>query len=355
MDSEKFDRIVLDLLYDELDELTRASALRHIDQSSRAKVLYAELRATREVGALPLVEPPADLEERILLAERQARADRSFKQRLGGVISIVAGYAMRPQLGMAAVFLLFLGGSLLFLRARPGDHSAVQVTETGVPESESESVIVAVPETPPASEPEQLKARGAPVEEAKPDEPQGSDRAARSAPPRDEDSDDMEPLAAPMRAAESAREGRAGAEKKAEASSPYADALLAFHEGRYGEARERFDEIARAPGPDAASAALMAARATEKTSGCGAASSRFEQIARRHAATGVGQEARWLASECYRQLGDPERARSGYRELLGSANYDERARQALAGLDTKSEAEASSTAASKPASAAPAK
>src|SRR3954471_24324621 len=98
VDAEKFDKVVLDLLYDELDELTRASALRHVEQSGRAKALYTELRATREVGSLPLVEPPDDLEERILPAEKLARAERPLGQRLGTFVSIAASYAMRPQL-----------------------------------------------------------------------------------------------------------------------------------------------------------------------------------------------------------------------------------------------------------------
>jgi hypothetical protein len=118
LDSEKFDKVVLDLLYDELDELTRAAALRHIESSARARHIYSELRATREVGAVPLVEPPPDLTDRILDAERVARADRSLRSRIGSAVSILAGYAMRPQLAMAALLMLMIGSSLIFLRAR---------------------------------------------------------------------------------------------------------------------------------------------------------------------------------------------------------------------------------------------
>jgi hypothetical protein len=46
MDSDKFDRIVLDLLYGELDELTTAAARRHMDQSARAREIFAHLRAS---------------------------------------------------------------------------------------------------------------------------------------------------------------------------------------------------------------------------------------------------------------------------------------------------------------------
>jgi hypothetical protein len=102
MDCERFDRIVLDLLYDELDELTAAAARRHLDQCARCRGIMAGLRATREVGALPLVDPPDGLELRILEAERQMRAQLPLRQRAGRAVSVLAGYAMRPQLAMAA-------------------------------------------------------------------------------------------------------------------------------------------------------------------------------------------------------------------------------------------------------------
>jgi len=74
VDCEKFDRVVLDLLYEELDELTSAAAKRHMDHCSRCRAIGSGLRATREVGILPLIEAPAGLEERILETERRARA-----------------------------------------------------------------------------------------------------------------------------------------------------------------------------------------------------------------------------------------------------------------------------------------
>src|SRR5687768_996022 len=98
MDCEKFDRVVLDLLYAELDELTAASAKRHTEHCTRCRGILSELRATREVGSLPLVDPPEGLELKILEAERQARRGLPARQRVGRVISLLAGYAMRPQL-----------------------------------------------------------------------------------------------------------------------------------------------------------------------------------------------------------------------------------------------------------------
>ena len=43
MDCEKFDKIVLDLLYQELDELGTAAAERHLDQCARYRYLLTLL------------------------------------------------------------------------------------------------------------------------------------------------------------------------------------------------------------------------------------------------------------------------------------------------------------------------
>src|SRR6188472_646779 len=142
MDCEKFDRIVLDLMYGELDELTEAAARRHIEHCARCKGVSSGLRATREVGALGLVDPPDSLELGILEAERRMNAALPLGKRLGRGVSILAVYAMRPQLAMAALLLLMIGSSLFFLRGRPGARDSVLVTERGVPETEAEHVAI---------------------------------------------------------------------------------------------------------------------------------------------------------------------------------------------------------------------
>ena len=142
MDCEKFDRIVLDLMYGELDELTEAAAKRHIEHCSRCKAVSSGLRATREVGALVLVDPPPNLELGILEAERRLNAQLPLKKKLGRGVSILAVYAMRPQLAMAALLLLMIGSSLFFLRGRGGARDSVLITEHGVPETEAEHVAI---------------------------------------------------------------------------------------------------------------------------------------------------------------------------------------------------------------------
>jgi len=313
VDSEKFDKVVLDLLYDELDELTRASAVRHMDHSGRAKALYSELRATREVGELPLVEPPPDLARRILEAEEQVRKGRPLRQRIGAVVSIVAGYAMRPQLAMAALLLLMLGSSLLLLRVKPGEPNSLLVTERGVPESDRESVAIPVQRAPePAAAPEESPARA----------------SRRAEPPRDQ-----EP---PPRKKELDTSG-AG---RGPATGAFTDPLE--------EGSGSLGTRARAPMPPGtkASAAMDVAenpiglgardddavREELKAGGCAGDLAHHLAIAENPPSREAGQDATWAVAQCNEKLGRFGLAREGYRSLLGAPAYSDRARAALDAL-----------------------
>jgi hypothetical protein len=125
MDCEKFDQHVIDALYDELDELTHAALKRHVEGCSRCAGIWAGLRATREVGVLPLEEPSDDLEARILEAAFVAHKKVPFHKKVLRGLAWAGSHAMRPQLAMAALFFLVIGSSLLLLRARPGTVSPV--------------------------------------------------------------------------------------------------------------------------------------------------------------------------------------------------------------------------------------
>ncbi len=299
MDCERFERVVLDLLYDELDELTAASARRHLEHCARCQAIAAGLRATREVGALPLVDPPEGLELRILEAERNARSRLPLRQRAGRAVSVLAGYAMRPQLAMAALLLLAIGSSLIFLRASPGDRERVQVTERGAPEGESDTVaILPVP----AAEP--LMAEKAP-------RPAGA-AVAQAPKPEAEPKSDL---------------------GEAEGDSAYDAALAAFRDGRYSEARRQFEDVSARGGDQAAEAALYAALATKNGEGCAVAVSLFDRVPTRYPGTRSGYDATWQAAGCYETLGDTERARRSYQALLDDPNYGERAKVSLAQLE----------------------
>lgn len=341
MDCEKFDRIVLDLLYDELDELTTAAAKRHMEHCARCRSIGSGLRATREVGALPLVEPPEGLELRILQAEEQAAQLLPLGKRLGRGLSLLAGYAMRPQVSMAAVLMLVIGSSLFFLRAQPGDREHVLVTERGVPENDTE-VVTVLPKRADAPEPPRAGAHAVTSSRGE----DGAPRRDRAAEPKA-----AAPAPAPERfaAAPQAETGLRGGsslgaiadDKEAEGSEANADpdssydaAMAAYRDGRYSEAQRRFDEIASQGGPHAANAALYGAQALRRVSGCPAAARRFEEVHTRYPGS-VGSDAAWQAADCYRSLGELARARQNYEQLSADPSYKTRAKEAIAELDQR--------------------
>ena len=344
MDCEKFDRVVLDLLYEELDELTSAAAKRHMEHCSRCRGIGSGLRATREVGVLPLVEPPEGLSSRILEAERKVRARLPLRQRLGRAISVAADYAMRPQLAMAAVLLVMIGTSLVFLRVQPGQRDSVHVTERGIPESEGESVaIVPVPEKRPASDTLSGGAAHGPFAEPA---PEARRERAKGEARADEDKNDQ--AGAPAANAEPVE----GIIADGGGDDEYEQAMVAYRSGRYAEAQQGFDQVAVRAGPNAASAALFAARATRADTGCKDAARRFDDLGSRQRGSSIGNEASWQAADCYRQLGELADARRNYKLLLEAPAYKDRASEALASLGDEHVA---ARAASKPPPAAKAK
>jgi TolA-binding protein len=327
VDCEKFDQIVLDLLYDELSEITSAAAKRHMEHCARCKEIGTRLRATREVGALPLLDAPQGLELRILEAERRARRELPARQRVGRAVSMLAGYAMRPQLAMAALLLLVIGSSLLLLRARPGEQKSMMVTERGVPEGEPETVAVVPRASPrdaskakqveaPASDERRAEAKTAAERPSLPAAPPAA--AAKAAEAPGSRSDELSDGAAAARAGDSDR--------------AYEEALGAYRDRRYDEAQRRFSDVASRGGDNAASAALYAAQSARARSGCPTATPLFDDVYRRYPDSPPGREAAWQAAGCYRTLGDFERARREYELLLQTPGYADRAQAALASL-----------------------
>jgi TolA-binding protein len=339
VDCEKFDKVALEMLYDELDELTQAAATRHMDHCSRCGSVGARLRATREVGALPMLAPPPGLEESILRLERQARQALPIRQRLGRGISVLAGYAMRPQLAMASLLLLMIGSSFLFLRAKPGDADSVLVTERGIREVDESVAIVPLAEEP-EPETERVSAPAAALEAKAP-----IARAAASAasPPTGDAPNDNAENADPDEATD---------------SDAYEKAMRAYRQGDYAKARTDFEAIAAAGGERAASAQLYAAHSARSSTGCAEAAPKFDSVFQKFPGTSVGQEAAWQAAGCYRMLGQLDLARKHYRRLLDAPAYTDRAQHALARLDQQQAAAVASrkvaaerTSKSKPAAA----
>jgi hypothetical protein len=346
VDCEKFDRIVLDLLYGELDELTAAAAKRHLEHCARCRNIDASLRATREVGMLPLLDAPEGLELRILEAERHATELMPLRKRLGRGLSLLAGYAMRPQLAMAALLMLMIGSSLLFLRAQPGDRGHVLVTERGVPESDNDSVTVTAK---PAELPQSVVApRQSPrFDEAPPRRDRSADAKGEAhaaaplatVPPASAPGalDDRGAQAAANAPSDDKADDGAG-EGASDTDASYNAAMAAYRDGRYSEAERRFAAIASQGGSHAASAALYEVQALRMVSGCPAAAPRFDDVHSRYPGA-VGNDAAWQAADCFRSLGDVARARQDYQDLLSDPNYKARAQDALAELTQNAQAQ----------------
>jgi TolA-binding protein len=345
VDCEKFDRIVLDLLYDELDELTSAAAKRHMEHCARCRGIGAGLRATREVGMLPLIDAPEGLELRILEGERRATELLPLGKRLGRGLSLLAGYAMRPQLAMAALLMLMIGSSLLFLRAQPGDREHVLVTERGVPENDNDSVAVMPKKVDSlANDGAHAAARPSPRADDAP-------RRERSASEPKPEARVQAAPAAEVAATPPAMLGggveqgfaKAPADDKTEDSvsevagdtdASYDAAMAAYRDGRYSEAERRFAEIASQGGAHAPNAALYEVQALRMVSGCPSAAPRFEDVHSRYPGS-VGSDAAWQAADCFRSLGELARARQDYQDLMSDPNYKARAQDAIAELDQR--------------------
>ncbi|MDI1482205.1 tetratricopeptide repeat protein [Polyangium sp. y55x31] len=265
MDCQKFDQVVMDALYEELDELTYAALRRHVESCARCGEAWNGLRATREVAMLPLEEPSPGLEDRILAAVTDAQRTTPWHRKALRALAWAGSHAMRPQLAMAALFFLVIGSSLLLLRAKPGTVgiTPVRVTERGVPA---------------------------------PDEGDLSQAAAPTEPP---------PMAAaPMpAAAEAAESGKKGKDDAA-------------------------DKVATKDA-DGAGKALAEARATRDGSGCDAALRLYDDVGARYPGTPQAADAMWEAAQCQRSLGNTDRARELYSALKKSDGYKARAEEAL--------------------------
>lgn len=298
MDCEIFDKLVIDRVFAELDDITSGAMQRHVAHCSRCRSIESGLRAAREVTVLVSPELPAGFVENFMALERSTRTRLPFQQRLGRAVSVLSGYAMRPQLTMGALLLLMIGSSLFLLRTRPGDRELVHVTERGVPEGEVESQVAARPspnaEPPPASSSLGPQPRDQPT-------PKMESPAVASPTPSD----------APANLLAAARE--------------------AFQLGDYAEAHALSERAIQSGGTDTAQAALLSAIALARDSGCAAALARFEALRSRHGRSMVGDEAAWNAAECHRSLGRFDRARQLYEELRASSVWSARAKERLRG------------------------
>lgn len=332
MDCEKFDRVIMDLLYDELDELTRAAALRHVEHCQRCRSELGQLRNARELATLTLVDAPDGFEQRLRAAELDESSQLPFSQRAARAWTIVTGYAMRPQLAMAALLMLMIGSSLLFLRPRPGSQtSAMHVTERGTPLPNQDQVVVPLaapqleeedmPQPPPSPAPAVALAAAPKPEVAK---AAVASKSHGESTPR---------VAAPTvnSAAAIAAVGdepldRSGQEVE---ERTFAEATRALQSGDLERAIKMFDELAAGGGQKAGASELNAALAVESSQGCAAALPRFDSVSARFPGGSLGNKATWRSATCRSKLGQSRRAILDFEKLMKVPQYRADAERAL--------------------------
>lgn len=341
MDCERFESAMMDELYGELDEVTSAAAKRHIAACARCSARLGGLRATRQVASMPLVEPPGDLEARILPAAERARLAPAPRPRVARVISLAGSWAMRPQTAMAAVFLVMIGTSLLLLRgksARAPLAAEVTVTEQGTPapvasvgipvrQTELVQTLPASPPPPPV-----------PLEAKQPS-------LGFAVPPKEVSAPAPGIGGGPSAAARPSSDWLgSGADQREEQPDDalFDEALRNYRAGRFAEAAREFDALP-ANNPNAPD--LWAARAIRDGKGCRAAVARFDKTALRDRQAPSGWDALLEGALCYRALGDFATAKARLNALLGVDSHKDRARAELERIDQLQQAQANREAA----------
>jgi tetratricopeptide (TPR) repeat protein len=298
MDQDKFDHHLMDYLFDELDEVTRAAMKRKIESDAECRALEAGLRATIEVAQLPTEEPDPDLEERILLAAELAQQREPWTRKITRSLSWAGSRAMNRQLAMAAVLMLVLGSAVLFLRPRPGSVAVTPVKDTT---------------SAPATEP----AEGDEEKEAEPSElSQTEDEAQRKTANASPDSaahaaDKGDPLAS----------ASAAPPDDAELEAQFARGKKAMRDGQFAAAIPDLEAVAGSKNKNAGAAAHELARAMRATQGCGVAIPYFEKVGT--------DDARYELADCYIDVGQNAQARAIFEDLAKKDAYRDRAVAAL--------------------------
>ncbi len=322
MDCEKFETALMDELYGELDELTSAAAKRHVSGCARCSALIGGLRATRRVAALPRVDPPEGLEQRILLAAARVTPKVvPLRGRIARAVSLAGSWAMRPQTAMAAVFLVMIGTSVLLLRGKSSRAPAsaqITVTEEGTPAPaaatasasgparDTAGADLALAEPPPAAPP-------APVALAYASRPEKAERAAAPSVANAPAPEDLERRAAPKGAMASG--GAAGAGMAADRA--------AVDDGLAAEPAQPSDPA------DELWAARAARDAAARQGHPCSSGPRFDSVASRAPGTQAGWDALYEGALCYLSAGDYGSARTRLGTLLGVPSYSARARYTL--------------------------
>lgn len=374
MDCEKFEPLLLDELYEELDELTSAAVKRHVSGCARCGAVLADLRATRRAVSLPLVPVPEGLEDRILAAAREAQKVVPIRSRASRFLGWAGSWAMRPQTAMAAVFLLMIGSGAFLIRSRTYESSrAASVSGYGSPAPQAEPAAVATTALDdkaadtahgPAVPPPVAVAPPPPAPSVAVNDPSAGPMddltggAARGKKDGDEPAGGALGLLSSGEGTKEERKARpkmalpsnAGAPggtsydepgtQRAEApmpttrarsgpaqQDPFSQGVAAYQARNYAEATRQFDLAAQTGDRNAA---LWAAKSVRESSGgCAAALPRFDRIAQSGAGTWHGDEASLEAARCQMAMGNYAAARERLVKLAQSSTHASKAQAAL--------------------------
>jgi putative zinc finger protein len=346
MDCEKFESLLMDELYGELDELTSAALKRHVTGCARCSALIGGFRATRRVAALPKVEPPAGLEERIFAAAAAADPVVPVGWRVARAVSLAGSWAMRPQTAMAAVFLVMIGTSVLLLRGKSSRAPAsaeMTVTEEGTPAPAAPSVAPPPPEPVSAQPLHSAVAVARSMEKAAPANAPAPVAIWAQPPGADVPGEDLRQRAGAKPGAAKAADGLGSIAQNAAPAHPAPAAAAAGAGGgpprKTGAASMAEPEAAPFATPPSAdaSAELSAARAARDAAAsqgltC-SSGSQFDDAARRAGATPLGWSALFEGALCYESAGDWSSARARLNALLGVDAFRARAQAELDRLD----------------------
>ncbi len=399
MNCEKFETLLLDELYGELDELTSAAMRKHahscsrcaaqLDGFKRARAAFAE-HSDEGVTRVGILEGgPSSLEARILSAVADAEKVTliaPFQKASSGWVSRAGRWAMRPQTAMAALFMLMLGSSAVLMRSRSSnDKRAVSVEEMGAPESKPSERARSVNE-------HVTGAAGVASAIPKATRPRPNDSLAAEdegkAPAKDKKADGIDdvthareestPIAtmppsplqapgdnAPGRGAEVSGLGnvKGGAGVASGAAPGPSTGRRNLQRGIEQYEKRDFDNARRTFQNDAKgdpTAALWAARSARDGSGkCNVAVKEFDAIAKRAQGTAAGDQAALESAKCLRAMGAHAEADARLRSIqksptAGAAAKAELESNANGGRATTTTKAAPAAPAAAPATAAPA-
>jgi hypothetical protein len=213
-------------------------------------------------------------------------------------------FLARPQLMVAAGFVLVLGAGLLFMQTSA--RKAAPPMAASRAEEENAPVAAAT-----------ATAAASAVAMNDPPPPPAAAAPAVATPPSE------------LGAAAASAATRAVGGKAQTQDPQFLAAKKLYDGGRFAEALPKFEALS----PTHPEAELYVARCLVRTRGCSVAAARFDSAATRNAGTESGSRASLEGARCYGSMGEAQAARSRYNSLTEDAFVAPEAKDELAGLD----------------------